>query len=65
LVDPNYPNAETQLRNVQEAARSVGLQIRVVKATNEREIDSAFASLIQKRADALIILTWPSRSSLQ
>jgi putative ABC transport system substrate-binding protein len=54
LVDPNYPHAEIQLRNVQEAAHSVGLQIRVVKASNEREIDAAFASLIQQRADALI-----------
>jgi putative tryptophan/tyrosine transport system substrate-binding protein len=54
LVDPNYPNADIQLRNVQEAARSVGLQIRVVKASNEREIDAAFASVIQQRADALI-----------
>ena len=54
LVDPNYTNAESQLRNVQEAARSVGLQLRVVKASNEREINAAFASLIQQRADALI-----------
>jgi putative tryptophan/tyrosine transport system substrate-binding protein len=54
LVDPNYTNAEIQLRNVQEAAHSVGLQIRVVKASNEREIDAAFTSLIQQRADALI-----------
>jgi putative ABC transport system substrate-binding protein len=55
LVDPNYPPAETQLRNVQEAARSVGLQTRVLKASNEREIDAAFATLIQQRADALIV----------
>jgi putative ABC transport system substrate-binding protein len=54
LVDPNYTNAEIQLRNVQEAAHSVGLQIRVVKASNEREIDAAFTSIIQQRADALI-----------
>jgi putative ABC transport system substrate-binding protein len=56
LVDPVRidPTAQIQLRNVQEAARSVGLQLRVVKASNEREIDAAFASLIQQRADALI-----------
>src|SRR5262249_28429193 len=54
LVDPNYSNAEIQLRNVQEAARSAGLQIGVVKASNAGEIDAAFASLIQQRADALI-----------
>jgi putative tryptophan/tyrosine transport system substrate-binding protein len=54
LADPNYPNAEIQLRHLQEAARSVGLQIRVVKASNEREIDAAFASLVQQRADALV-----------
>jgi ABC-type uncharacterized transport system substrate-binding protein len=56
LVDPVRidPTAQIQLRNVQEAARSVGLQLPVVKASNEREIDAAFASLIQQRADALI-----------
>jgi putative ABC transport system substrate-binding protein len=56
LVDPVRidPTAQIQLRNVQEAARSVGLQLRVLKASNEREIDAAFASLIQQRADALI-----------
>jgi putative ABC transport system substrate-binding protein len=54
LVDPVRIATQTQLRNVQEAARSVGLQLRVVKASNEREIDAAFASLIQQRADALI-----------
>ncbi len=52
LVDPVRLDltAQIQLRNVQEAARSV----RVVEASNEREIDAAFASLIQQRADALI-----------
>jgi putative ABC transport system substrate-binding protein len=40
--------------NLQEAARSAGVQLRVVKASNAREIDAAFASLIQQRADALI-----------
>ena len=54
LVDRVRDPGEIQLRNVQEAARSVGLQLRVVKASNEREIDAAFASLIQQRADALI-----------
>jgi putative tryptophan/tyrosine transport system substrate-binding protein len=54
LVDPVRIATQIQLRNVQEAARSVGLQLRVLKASNEREIDAAFASLIQQRADALI-----------
>jgi putative ABC transport system substrate-binding protein len=54
LVNPNYPNAEIQVRHLQEAAHSIGLRIRVMKASDEREIDAAFASLVQQPADALV-----------
>jgi putative tryptophan/tyrosine transport system substrate-binding protein len=59
LVNPDYPDAETQIREVQEAARSFGLQLQVMKASGERDFDTAFATLIQHRADALLIASDP------
>ena len=56
LLNPaNAANAETTLREVQEAARVVGLQIHVLNASTIREIDAAFAMLANERPDALFI----------
>jgi putative ABC transport system substrate-binding protein len=55
LVNPTNPAAETQSSAVQAAARALGLQIDVLNASNEREIDAAFASLAQLRAGGLVI----------
>jgi ABC-type uncharacterized transport system substrate-binding protein len=54
LLNPaNVPVAETTLRDVQEAARAIGLQIQVLNATTIGEIDAAFASLAHD--DALFV----------
>jgi putative ABC transport system substrate-binding protein len=54
LVNPaNSPIAEATLREVQEAARAIGLQIHVLNASTNREIDSAFAALARERPDCL------------
>jgi putative ABC transport system substrate-binding protein len=55
LVNPTYPNAETQSRDAQAAARTLGLQLRVLDASTEHEIEVAFASLAQLRAGGLVI----------
>jgi len=55
LLNPTNPNAETLLRDYQSAARTLDLQLRVVHASTERDIDTAFATLIQMRAGALVI----------
>jgi putative ABC transport system substrate-binding protein len=56
LVNPaNPPTAETTLREVQEAARTVGLQIQVLSASTSNEIDSAFATLAREHLDALFV----------
>jgi putative ABC transport system substrate-binding protein len=55
LVNPNNPSAENIIRGEQEAARMKGLQLHVLKAGSEGEIDSAFASLVQLHADALVV----------
>ena len=55
VVNPNSANTERVIRDVQEAARTKALQLQVLKASSESEIDNAFASLIQLHADALVV----------
>jgi putative tryptophan/tyrosine transport system substrate-binding protein len=55
LLNPTNPNSERQSRNIQAAARSLGLQLHVLHASTERDFDRAFATLVQLRAGALII----------
>jgi putative ABC transport system substrate-binding protein len=56
LVNPaNASTAETTLREVQEAAPTIGLQIQIINATTISEIDAAFATLARERPDALFV----------
>ena len=55
LVNPNNPNTEAMIRDVQEAARAKGVQLAILKAGSESEIDAAFASLVQLHAGALVV----------
>jgi putative tryptophan/tyrosine transport system substrate-binding protein len=57
LLNPNNSNAELELNEIETAARTLGLQLIVVRATNEREIDAAFATLVQQRATALLVFS--------
>jgi putative ABC transport system substrate-binding protein len=59
LVNPNRPEFQLSVDEVLRAARSINLGIHVIKAGNEREIDSAFAELHHLRADALVVLSDP------
>jgi putative tryptophan/tyrosine transport system substrate-binding protein len=59
LVHPNFPSAETQLRDVQEAAPRLGVQLVVVRANVESDFDAAFATLVQQRAGALLVCASP------
>ncbi len=51
----NVANAETTLRDVERAARDMGLQIQVLNAGTSREIDAAFATMARERPDALFV----------
>ena len=56
LVDPTDPaSAEITTRDLQAAARSFGLELHVLNASTERDLDAAFAKLIQLRAGGLVI----------
>ncbi len=56
LVNPaNATSTETTLRDVEAAARAMGLQIQVLNASTSREIDAAFATFVHERLDALFV----------
>jgi putative ABC transport system substrate-binding protein len=55
LANPNNPVSESELEEVQEAARALGQQVLGLHAGSQKEIDSAFATLVQGRAGALIV----------
>jgi putative ABC transport system substrate-binding protein len=55
LVNPNSPIAEPTIVDVQEAAHVKGVQLLLLKAGTEHEIDAAFATLAQLRASAVVV----------
>jgi putative ABC transport system substrate-binding protein len=56
LVNPTQAtNTESTLRDVESAARAMGLQIQVLNASTSREIDAAFATIVRERPDALFV----------
>ena len=55
LVNPTNPGAEPVIREALEAARVKGVQLPILKASTETEIDAAFASLVQLHAGALLV----------
>jgi putative tryptophan/tyrosine transport system substrate-binding protein len=57
LVNPADPRTKTQITDMQDAARALGLRIHVLNASTEAEINSAFAKLAELRAGALIVGT--------
>jgi putative ABC transport system substrate-binding protein len=58
LVNPtNRATAATETRDLQAAARTLGLRLHVLHASSEQEIDTAFMTLVQLRAGALVIGT--------
>ena len=54
LMNPNFPFAERNIKAVEEAARAKGLQLRILRAATETEIDEAFAALAELQARALL-----------
>jgi putative ABC transport system substrate-binding protein len=55
LVNPNLPDAGSQWKDVQEAARTIGQQVHVVQAGSEGDFSRAFATLVQLNAGALLV----------
>ena len=55
LVNPNNPVTEPETKGMRDAARSLGLQLHVLDASTEGEIDAAFEKLIELRAGGLVV----------
>jgi putative ABC transport system substrate-binding protein len=55
IVDPTNPSTATEMKDMQDAANALGRRLIIVKTSTEREVDAAFASLVQQRADAVIM----------
>jgi len=59
LVNPNYPDADLQMRELQDAGAAIKQGIQVVRAGTESDIGAAFATLAQQHADALLVANDP------
>src|SRR5271169_1207934 len=57
LVNPNVSDAKTQVNDMQAAARALGQQIHIINASSDSELDTAFTTISQLRAEALIVST--------
>jgi len=55
LVNPTSPTTDSQLQNLQAAARALSLQLHVLHASTERDFDAAFVTLLQLRAGGLVV----------
>jgi putative ABC transport system substrate-binding protein len=59
LLNPQYPLAESQSRDVQEAAHAIGLQVDFLRASNDGEIDAAFQTVSERHIAALSVAADP------
>jgi putative ABC transport system substrate-binding protein len=59
LVNPSYTDHDLQLRELQEGADAIGQEIKIVQAATANDIDTAFVSLVQMSANALIVANDP------
>jgi putative ABC transport system substrate-binding protein len=59
LIHPNNAASESQLRDVQEAASRLGVQLAVAHANAENEFETAFASVVRQKAGGLLVCASP------
>ena len=55
LVNPDNPNTETEVREMEEAARTLRLKVLVLRASTKEDFAFAFAEMVQQRVDAIIV----------
>jgi putative ABC transport system substrate-binding protein len=55
LINPTFPGSDIQARDLKAVAATLGLQLHILHATTERDIDTAFTTLPQLRANGLLI----------
>ena len=59
LINANHPVADAQLREVQSAATHLGVQLVVLHANSDHDFEAAFATLIEQKAEALLVCASP------
>jgi putative tryptophan/tyrosine transport system substrate-binding protein len=65
LMNPNFAGGPTQLKDIEDAAQSLGLKLLVFKARTELEIEAAIANLAQQKIDAIFVISDPFFTSLR
>jgi putative ABC transport system substrate-binding protein len=55
LVNPNNPNAETDMKDAQASADALGRQLRVLTAKTERDFEGAFTAIVQEQVGGLLV----------
>jgi putative ABC transport system substrate-binding protein len=59
LMNPNHPSGEIEMQAAEAAARSLGKEIPIFRASNESELDTAFTMMVQQRVSALVVASDP------
>jgi len=59
LLNPSFPPAVRQLRDIEDATRSTGQKLFVAKASNDAELNAAFLSLVQQQVGAVLVAADP------
>src|SRR6516225_556319 len=59
LINPNYSPAQNELRDLQQAAARLGVQVLVLRANSETDFDAVFAALDRQQAGALLVCASP------
>jgi putative ABC transport system substrate-binding protein len=60
IVDPKSPDTAPQMKELSEAATTLGRQIKIFKANSESDIESAFAAIVEQRIGAVLVASSPS-----
>jgi putative ABC transport system substrate-binding protein len=55
ILNPQFPDFQAQAKEIQEAGRTLGVEIQILHASSERDLDLAFAKATELRADGLLI----------
>jgi putative ABC transport system substrate-binding protein len=55
LLNPDRPGVDRQIKDAQDAARALGVQVRILRASSDREIEAAFTTVAQERIAALAV----------
>jgi putative ABC transport system substrate-binding protein len=55
LVNPSFPGGKIHARDAEEAARQLGIQVHILNASNERDLETIFASVGQQRLGSLVV----------